>query len=116
MVKGLEALTAECVLAAEAAGVRAEVLASLDASWPGADWAVKADYNLDRMMVHGLRRAAEMDEVVRTLDALGTGAAMSIGTVACQRAIGRLGVAPPDGLDAKLRALAPFFPHPERAA
>ena len=36
---------------------------SLDASWPGTDWAGKADYNLDRMMVHGLRRPAEMEEV-----------------------------------------------------
>ena len=34
MVKGIEALTAECVLAAEARGVLDEVLASLDASWP----------------------------------------------------------------------------------
>ena len=45
-----------------------EVAASLDASWPGADWAAKADYNLDRMLVHGLRRAAEMEEVAKTLD------------------------------------------------
>ena len=64
MVKGIEALTAECALAAEAAGVRDEVIASLDASWPGADWAERVDYNLDRMMIHGLRRAAEMEEVV----------------------------------------------------
>ncbi|RYE00618.1 MAG: NAD(P)-dependent oxidoreductase, partial [Sphingomonadales bacterium] len=39
MVKGLEALSAECVLAAEAAGVRDEVLASLDASWREESWA-----------------------------------------------------------------------------
>ena len=88
MIKGLEALTAECVLAADEAGVLGEVIASLDASWPGADWAARADYNLERMMVHGLRRAEEMEEVVKTLDALGTGAAMSRGTVARQRAIG----------------------------
>jgi len=105
MVKGIEALTAECVLAAEAAGVRDEVIASLDASWPGADWAKRADYNLDRMMVHGLRRAAEMEEVVRTLDALGTGSAMSRGTVARQRAIGSRALPPAATLDAKLAAL-----------
>ncbi|HEX7693807.1 MAG TPA: DUF1932 domain-containing protein [Sphingomonas sp.] len=105
MVKGIEALTAECVLAAEAAGVRDEVIASLDASWPGADWAKRADYNLDRMMVHGVRRAAEMEEVVRTLDALGTGSAMSRGTVVRQRAIGSRGLPPGPTLDAKLAAL-----------
>jgi 3-hydroxyisobutyrate dehydrogenase-like beta-hydroxyacid dehydrogenase len=43
MVKGLEALTTECVLAAETAGVLDEVIASLNASWPGTDWVVKVD-------------------------------------------------------------------------
>lgn len=105
MVKGIEALTAECVLAADAAGVRDEVIASLDASWPGADWSRRADYNLDRMMVHGLRRAAEMEEAVRTLDALGTGSAMSRGTVERQRAIGSRAITPSATLDAKIAAL-----------
>ena len=103
MVKGMEALTAECVLAADNAGVLDEVLASLDASEKAKPWDVRADYNLDRMLVHGLRRAAEMEEVVKTLEGLGTGAAMTRGTVARQRAIGALGVkAPPDGLGAKI--------------
>jgi len=103
MVKGMEALTAECVLAADAAGVREEVLASLDASERARPWESRADYNLDRMLVHGLRRAAEMEEVVKTLESLGTGAAMTRGTVERQRAIGELGVAsPPEGLTAKI--------------
>jgi 3-hydroxyisobutyrate dehydrogenase-like beta-hydroxyacid dehydrogenase len=105
MVKGLEALTAECFLAAEKAGVSAEVMASLNASWPGIDWADKADYNLDRMIVHGLRRAAEMEEVVKTLDALGTGSAMTRGTVKRQRAIGALGLTPGDKLTDKIDAI-----------
>ena len=55
------------------------------------------------MLVHGLRRAAEMEEVVKTLDGLGTGAAMTRGTVARQRAIGALGVKMvPEGLGAKI--------------
>jgi 3-hydroxyisobutyrate dehydrogenase-like beta-hydroxyacid dehydrogenase len=116
MVKGLEALTTECVLAAEAAGVRDEVFASLDASWPGADWAAKADYNLDRMMVHGLRRAAEMEEAVKTLDALGTGSACTRATVERQCAVGELRIAPPDGLDAKLSVLTPFVTTPQDCA
>jgi len=105
MIKGIEALSAECVLAAEAAGVREAVIASLDASWPGADWGRRFDYNLDRMIVHGRRRAAEMDEVVATLDALGTGSAMSRGTALRQQAIGALGIAAPEGLDAKTKAI-----------
>jgi 3-hydroxyisobutyrate dehydrogenase-like beta-hydroxyacid dehydrogenase len=103
MIKGAEALTAECLLAAEAAGVTAEVVASL-----GAGWSEKADYNLDRMLVHGRRRAAEMDEVVKTLIAVGVDPAMSRGAAARQRAVGALGVtAPPPGLAAKLAALTP---------
>jgi len=101
LVKGLEALTSECFIAAQAAGITDEVAASLSASWPGTDWAMKADYNLDRMLVHGLRRAAEMDEVVRTLDAIGTGSAMSRAAAQSQRAIGAIGMAPPVGFAAK---------------
>lgn len=105
MVKGLEALTAECFLAADAAGVTDAVRASFEASWPGADWATKADYNLERMMIHGLRRAAEMEEVVKTLDALGTGSAMARGTVERQRTIGALGLKPVATLAAKIDAI-----------
>ncbi|UZK65187.1 DUF1932 domain-containing protein [Sphingomonas sp. M1-B02] len=105
MVKGIEALTAECFLAADAAGVGEAVRTSLDASWPGTDWESKADYNLDRMMVHGLRRAAEMEEVVKTLDSLGSGSAMTRGTIERQRAIGGLGLTPQGDLAAKLTAI-----------
>lgn len=106
MIKGIEALTAECVLAASEAGVLDDVIASLDASWPGAGWAARADYNLDRMMVHGARRAAEMEEVVRTLDELGVGSDMSRSTAIRQAAIGALGLkAPPGGLVAKIASV-----------
>lgn len=107
LVKGIEALTAECLLAAEAAGVTADVIASLDASTSARNWAARADYHLDRMMVHGLRRAAEMEEVVTTLEALGTGAQLTRATAERQRAIGALGFRnPPSGLPAKLAAIA----------
>lgn len=102
IVKGIEALSAECLLAAEAAGVRDEVLRSLDASDRAAPWRDRADYNLDRMLVHGTRRAAEMAEVVATLSALGISPVMSEGAVFWQRRMGALGVLPPDGLEAKL--------------
>ena len=102
MVKGLEALSAECVLAAHVAGVEDEVIASLDASWKEQSWAERFDYSLDRMLVHGTRRAAEMEEAIKTLDALGTGAAMTQGTVERQRAIGAIGRRTPAGLIAKV--------------
>jgi 3-hydroxyisobutyrate dehydrogenase-like beta-hydroxyacid dehydrogenase len=105
MVKGLEALTAECVLAAERAGVREAVLASLDASWKEQSWAARVDYNLDRMLAHGTRRAAEMEEVAKTLEDLGVDPAMTRGTIQRQREMGALDLTPPEGLTAKLAAI-----------
>ena len=88
MVKGIEALTAECFLAARKAGLADEVAASLDASWPGTDWAARADYNIGRIHQHGIRRAAEMDEVAKTLDELGLGSEMARATATVQRRLG----------------------------
>lgn len=85
MVKGMEALAAECCFAADAAGVLDEVARSL-----GSGWIDQTNYKLDRMMVHGLRRAAEMEESAKTLAALGTPFAMTEATVAWQRKIGTL--------------------------
>jgi 3-hydroxyisobutyrate dehydrogenase-like beta-hydroxyacid dehydrogenase len=101
MYKGIEALTAECLIACEKAGVTDEVLGSF-----GNDWASGADYRLDRMLVHGLRRAAEMAESAKTLEGLGVEPLMTRGTVARQQALGALGIAkPPAGLAAKLELL-----------
>jgi 3-hydroxyisobutyrate dehydrogenase-like beta-hydroxyacid dehydrogenase len=101
MYKGVEALTAECLLACEAAGVTGEVLGSF-----GNDWSTGADYRLDRMLVHGTRRSAEMAEVAKTLEALGVAALMTRGTVERQAQIGGLGIkSPPEGLDAKLAVI-----------
>ncbi|MEO0398717.1 MAG: DUF1932 domain-containing protein [Pseudomonadota bacterium] len=102
MVKGIEALTAECMLAAEAAGVRATVTQSLNASWPGTDWEAISDYNLDRMLTHGLRRAEEMGEVVKTLNGLGVSADMSSATRHRQHLLGEFGPASSAGLAMKL--------------
>lgn len=109
MIKGIEALTAEMILAADAAGVTDGVLASL-----GGDWAAKTDYNLDRMLAHGTRRAAEMEEVAKTLQELGIDPLMTQGTIIRQRAIGAmLQDAPmPDGLDAKLTIIKDRHPEP----
>ena len=106
MVKGLEALTGEMVLAASQAGVLDEVLASLDASEKPVSWAERADYNLDRMLVHGRRRAAEMEEASAMLRDLGVEPLLSAGTIARQRLLGNLELTPPpDGLSGKLEAI-----------
>lgn len=63
MMKGIEALTAECILAGRRAGVDDVVLASLEQTFPGFGWTDQVACNLERMMQHGLRRAAEMREV-----------------------------------------------------
>ena len=106
MVKGLEALTAEMVLAAQAAGVLDEVLGSLDASEKAVPWAARANYNLDRMLVHGARRAAEMYEASQTLQSLGVSPMMTDNTVNWQQALGDLHMAPlPDSLEDKLAAI-----------
>jgi 3-hydroxyisobutyrate dehydrogenase-like beta-hydroxyacid dehydrogenase len=86
MVKGLEALTDEMMQAAAAAGVTDEVLASLDASEKTIPWHARAEYNLERMATHGLRRAAEMEESAKTLLSLGVPPVMTRGTVYRQRA------------------------------
>ncbi|WP_225206097.1 NAD(P)-dependent oxidoreductase [Novosphingobium huizhouense] len=85
MVKGIEALTAEMMLAANAAGVAEEVLVSLDASEKPQSWFVRAAYNIERMATHGRRRAAEMEESAKTLAGLGVSPVMTGGTVERQR-------------------------------
>ena len=93
MIKGMEALTAECLLAARRAGVEAQVLASLGASNPAIDWPRQAAYNLERMMVHGRRRAAEMHEVAATLAELGLPNGLARATADWQQRIGDLELA-----------------------
>ena len=92
MIKGLEALTLECLIAARKAGIEDEILHSLHTSYPGFGWPDKANYMLERVMSHGNRRAAEMREVVKTLHDLGVAADMTTGSVAWQSKVGALGL------------------------
>jgi 3-hydroxyisobutyrate dehydrogenase len=71
VVKGIEALLAECVLAAAPYEADEKVFASLQETWPGIDWKTLADYTMGRLVVHGERRAREMEEVAETLRAIG---------------------------------------------
>ena len=90
MMKGLEALVCECVLAGRKAGVIETVLDSLDDTYPGFDWKTRSAYMLERVTTHGLRRAAEMREVALTVELLGLEGSMSRATVGWQQRIGDL--------------------------
>ena len=92
MIKGVEALTAECLLSARKAGVEADVIASLCASDPDFEWEARSAYNLERMMVHGVRRAAEMREVGVTVGDLGLPGPLTAAIVDWQDRLGQLGL------------------------
>jgi 3-hydroxyisobutyrate dehydrogenase-like beta-hydroxyacid dehydrogenase len=91
MIKGIEALTLECFLAAARAGVIDEVATSMTNNYPGLDWQKIVPYNLERMANHGERRAAEMEEVADTLRELGVEPLMTSATVKRQREMGQIG-------------------------
>jgi len=91
MIKGIEALTAECFLAAQRAGITDEVATSLKNNYPALDWPKVIAYNLERMASHGIRRADEMEQVAVTLSELGIAPLMTQATVARQREMGELG-------------------------
>lgn len=77
MVKGLEALTLECYVAARAWGVESEVIASLTRTFPGVQFEKQGNYFFTRVTRHGKRRAEEMREAVKTLREVGVNPCMS---------------------------------------
>ncbi len=77
MIKGMEALLAECLLTARHYGVEKTVLASLSDMLPNDDWEALARYMISRSLLHGKRRAEEMREVARTVEDAGVDPWMS---------------------------------------
>jgi len=71
MIKGLEALTTECMLAARHYGVEQDVLRTMGDTLPHPDWPDLARYVISRALIHGKRRAEEMREVARTVEDAG---------------------------------------------
>ena len=71
VVKGMEALLGESMLAARRYGVEQTVLDSLQDLFPGSDWETKARYMISRSLVHGRRRAEEMQQAALTVKAAG---------------------------------------------
>jgi 3-hydroxyisobutyrate dehydrogenase-like beta-hydroxyacid dehydrogenase len=94
MIKGIEALTLECFLAAKRAGIVDEVAASLKNNYPTLDWGKVIEYNIERMASHGVRRADELDQVAETLRELGLDPLMATATATRQREMGRIGKQP----------------------
>ena len=90
MVKGLEALTAECALAAVEANVLEEVSASLSESHPYFDILKHSIYNFERSLSHGKRRAEELKEVSKMLEDLKLTNHMSKATASWQNKLGSL--------------------------
>jgi len=95
MMKGLEALAVECILAGRRLGVDDVVLASLEQTYPGFGWDERTGQMLERVMVHGVRRAAEMDEAALMVRTLGLPAGMAEATANWQRTVGAMNLADP---------------------
>lgn len=92
MIKGLEALTLECMLAASGYRVEDQVLASLKETFPSLDWNRLSGYMIERVVSHGRRRAAEMREVAATVRGIGIDPLMAEATAARQQWLADLDV------------------------
>jgi 3-hydroxyisobutyrate dehydrogenase-like beta-hydroxyacid dehydrogenase len=92
VVKGLEALLFECVMGASRFGADDLVWASLKETFPGIDWKALADYTTGRVVVHGERRAREMEEVAETLRAIGVEPIMAEATARRQDWSAKIGL------------------------
>jgi len=84
MIKGIEALLTESLLAARRYGVEDAVLTSLGDLLPLPDWPARSRYMISRSLQHGRRRAAEMREVAVTVREAGIEPWMSAACAARQ--------------------------------
>lgn len=85
IVKGLESLLTESLLAARVHGVERDVLDSLPNILPPADWEALAGYFIARSLQHGQRRSEEMEEAAATVAEAGIDPLMSLAAVQRQR-------------------------------
>jgi 3-hydroxyisobutyrate dehydrogenase-like beta-hydroxyacid dehydrogenase len=81
IMKGLPQLMFESFEAAQKYGVLDTLVTSLSSSLNGKTVEQLADTFIARTMIHAIRRSAEMQDVVTTLESLGVDAAMSRATV-----------------------------------
>jgi 3-hydroxyisobutyrate dehydrogenase-like beta-hydroxyacid dehydrogenase len=110
MIKGIEALTVECLRTARYYGAEDAVLKSLAATFPSMGWdRGQADYLISRVAEHGRRRAAELREVAKTVAAAGLEPRMSRATAQAQDALVDDMVAAGIGYDPKRSFSWPAF-------
>jgi len=107
-VKGFEAVAMECALAIHKAGLAEQIYPSLDIVLQHNEARALSDYTMERMAVHGLRRASEMESVCETLAELGLPSYMSQASVRTQKLVGELNLSAqyPDGTPADAEHLA----------
>ncbi|OGA17624.1 MAG: hypothetical protein A3I63_03720 [Betaproteobacteria bacterium RIFCSPLOWO2_02_FULL_66_14] len=91
VIKGLEALLLESMIAASEYRVEERVLASLRETFPTLDWEKLSGYMIERVVSHGRRRASEMHEVAETLEGIGLEPIMARATAARQLWLAELG-------------------------
>ena len=90
MIKGLEALAVESLLAARRYGAEEKVIESLAATYPAMGWDQHLpDYLISRVSEHGRRRAAEMREVASALREVGIPPTMALATAERQERLVR---------------------------
>ncbi len=92
MVKGMQALFIECVLAARHFGTEKRVLDTVTASYPGINWNEFADYLVGRSALHAGRQSHEMEEVSHTQESIGELPLMARATAERLRRFSELGL------------------------
>jgi 3-hydroxyisobutyrate dehydrogenase-like beta-hydroxyacid dehydrogenase len=109
VIKGMEALFIESMLAARHYGVEDEVLASLAETFPNLDWERQATWFWRRVVQHGKRRAEEMREAAVTVTDAGVEPRMASATADVQASIAAMrasGVFEEAAKDASFRDLS----------
>lgn len=80
IIKGVESLLCESLVAARHYGVEKVVLDSLSDLLPVGDWEKTASYMVSRALEHGMRRAEEMREAAKTVAEAGLDPLMASAT------------------------------------
>lgn len=91
VIKGLEALLVESLVAARRHGVEDAVLTSLEETFPQVDWEKQAAYFFQRVIQHGRRRSEEMREAAVTVRETGLEPWSAVATAARQGWVADLG-------------------------
>jgi 3-hydroxyisobutyrate dehydrogenase-like beta-hydroxyacid dehydrogenase len=104
MIKGMEAMCVQSMLAARQFGVDDRVLASLAASFPGMGWDTGYEsYLIGRVVEHGQRRSEEMREAAAMLDGIGMSSALAHAIADVQQTLAERAAPLVDALDSKGR-------------